>query len=147
MKKDFDAKKTLHIHAPIPAVWEALTRPELIRQYMHGTTAKSDWQVGSPITWTGEYNGKAYEDKGVILAFEPQKRISYTHWSSMGGSQDKPENYHTVTFELTEEHGHTSLALTQSNNPSQEEADKMAENNWGPILQGLKSVVEKQHAV
>jgi uncharacterized protein YndB with AHSA1/START domain len=143
MKESFDAKKSIVIHAPAAAVWDALTKPELIKQYMHGTQTKSDWKVGSPILWTGEWQGKSYEDKGTILAVQPKKLLRYTHWSSMGGSVDKPENYHTVTFELSEEHGQTTLALTQSNNPSQEEADKMAEYNWGPVLQGLKDVVEK----
>jgi hypothetical protein len=26
---------------------------------------------------------------------------------------------------------------------TQEDADKMAENNWGPVLQGLKATAEK----
>ena len=62
----------------------------------------------------------------------------------MGGSEDKPENYHTVTYELAGEDGKTTLTLTQDNNPSQEEADKMANDNWGPVLNGLKESVEKQ---
>jgi hypothetical protein len=61
----------------------------------------------------------------------------------MGGSEDKPENYHTVTYELAGDDGKTTLTLTQDNNPSQEEADQMAENNWGPVLNGLKETVEK----
>jgi len=143
MPKTFDAKISLLIRAPAAAVWDALTKPNLVQQYMHGTTLHSDWKIGSPITWSGEWNGKPYQDKGVILACEPGKRVSYTHWSSMGGSADVPENYHTVTFELSEAAGQTTLALTQSNNPSQEEADQMARNNWGPMLQALKAVVEK----
>jgi hypothetical protein len=61
----------------------------------------------------------------------------------MGGSEDKPENYHTVTYELAGDDGTTTLTLSQDNNPSQEEADKMADNNWGPVLNGLKEMVEK----
>jgi uncharacterized protein YndB with AHSA1/START domain len=142
MAQDYIAQIRIEIQAPADAVWAALTDPALITKYMHGTRTHSDWQVGSPITWTGEWNGKTYEDKGVILAIQPQKRLSYTHWSSMGGSPDKPENYHTVSFELTEAGGRTTLALTQSNNPSQEAADQMAKNNWAPMLQGLKAVAE-----
>ena len=99
--------------------------------------------MGSPITWTGEWQGQSYEDKGTVLAVEPERLLKTTHWSPMGGSQDKPENYHTVTYELAEQGGKTILALTQDNNATQEEADKMAENNWGPILQGLKETAEK----
>jgi uncharacterized protein YndB with AHSA1/START domain len=143
MPQNFDARLSMLIDAPAPAVWDALTHPELVKQWMHGTQVKSDWKKGSPITWSGEWKGQSYVDKGVILEIDPGKRVSYTHWSPMGGSEDKPENYHTVTFELTGKDGKTLLALTQSNNPSQEEADKMAQNNWRPILEGLKALVEK----
>jgi hypothetical protein len=74
---------------------------------------------------------------------EPEKLLKYTHWSPMGGSEDKPENYHTVTYELVGEDGKTTLTLKQDNNASQEEADKMANDNWGPVLNGLKETVEK----
>jgi uncharacterized protein YndB with AHSA1/START domain len=102
----------------------------------------TDWKVGGPITWKGEWKGKPYKDKGTVLEVEPNRRLSYTHWSPMGGSEDRPENYHTVTYELAQQDGVTTLTLKQDNNASQEEADNMAENNWGPVLEGLKTVVE-----
>jgi uncharacterized protein YndB with AHSA1/START domain len=78
-----------------------------------------------------------------VLEIEPEKLLKYTHWSPMGGSADKPENYHTVTCELAESGGKTTLTLTQDNNATQEEADKMAADNWGPMLEGLKEAAEK----
>ena len=143
MTESFDAKISISIHAPVDKVWEALTKPELIKHYMHGTDTASDWKVGSPITWTGEWQGKPYQDKGVILAIDPQKMVQYTHWSPMGGSEDKPENYHTLTYTLTEHGADTTLSLVQSNNPTQQAADEMAKNAWEPILKGLKELVEK----
>ena len=61
----------------------------------------------------------------------------------MGGSEDKPENYHTVTYELAEHGQETILTLEQDNNPSQEAANTMAEQNWGPVLDGLKATAEQ----
>ena len=143
MSRGFEAIKSVTIDAPRAKVWDALTNPLKVKQYMHGTTMSTDWKVGSPITWTGEWQGQSYEDKGTVLAVEPEQLLKTTHWSPMGGSQDEPENYHTVTYELAEQGGKTILALTQDNNATQEEADKMAENNWGPMLQGLKETAEK----
>ena len=40
---------------------------------MFGTDAVSDWKEGSPITWKGEWEGKHYEDRGVILRLEPER--------------------------------------------------------------------------
>jgi len=40
---------------------------------MLGATVTSDWVVGSPIVWTAEWQGLAYEDKGVILRICPNE--------------------------------------------------------------------------
>lgn len=135
---DINAVVTVDIDAPIEKVWDVLTKPELISKYMHGTLATTSWNVGALITWEGEWQGKTYQDRGEILAFDPLKRLAYTHWSSMGGSEDKPENYHTVTITLDENGATTTLTLTQGNNPTQEAADKMAQNAWLPMMQELK---------
>ena len=142
MPRGFEAIKTVTIDAPRAKVWDALTNPAKVRQYMHGTNISTDWKVGSAITWKGEWKGQSYVDKGTVLAFEPERLLKNTHWSPLGGSEDTPENYHTVTYELADEGGKTTLTLTQDNNATQEEADTMAEDNWGPMLQGLKEAAE-----
>jgi uncharacterized protein YndB with AHSA1/START domain len=143
MPRGFEAVKEVTIHATKREVWNALTDPDKVKKYMHGTEMSTDWKEGSPISWKGEWKGKPYEDKGTVLAVEAHKVLKYTHWSPMGGSDDKPENYHTVTYKLDGEDGTTKLTLTQDNNATKEEAEKMANDNWGPVLQGLKETVEK----
>ena len=142
MTGSFIAEKQITIHAPRASVWQALVDPQKVKQYMHGTNMETDWGVGSPITWKGEWKGQPYEDKGTVLEVQPQTLLKMTHWSPMGGSEDRPENYHTVTYELAEHDGTTDLTGKQENNATQEEADSMAENNWGPVLEGLKNVAE-----
>jgi len=144
MSRGFAAITSVTIDAPADKVWDALTDPEQVKQYMHGTEMSTDWKKGSPIRWRGEWKGKKYEDKGTVLDVKPKKLLRYTHWSPMGGSEDRPENYHTVTYELKGENGATMLTLIQDNNPSQDEADKMAANNWAPVLQGLKETAESK---
>ena len=143
MARGFEAVKTVTINAPRAKVWDALTNPATVKQYSHGTDMSTDWRVGSPITWTGEWQGQSYVDKGTVLAFEPERLLRYTHWSPLGGTADTPENYHTVTYELADDRGTTRLTLTQDNNATREEADNMAENGWGPVLLALKATVEK----
>src|SRR5437868_2047444 len=76
MKKDLIAKTSVVINAPKTKVWHALINPAAIKQYMFGTTAVSDWHEGSPIVWKGEWQGKAYEDKGVILNSSLEKHFN-----------------------------------------------------------------------
>ena len=63
------------IDAPPEKVWRALTDPELIKKYMFGSEVKTDWKPGSPITWTGEFEGRAYEDKGEIISVRARAAI------------------------------------------------------------------------
>jgi len=143
MSRGFDAIRVVRIDAPPDRVWAALTEPELVRGYMHGTNLSTTWTVGDPITWSGEWKGKAYVDKGTVLEVDPVQHLRYTHWSPMGGSPDVPENYHTVSVDLAADGDGTRLSLTQDNNPTQADADAMAEHNWGPMLDGLKAVAEQ----
>jgi uncharacterized protein YndB with AHSA1/START domain len=61
------ARASVTIAAPAADVWEALVTPAAIKTYMFGATVTSDWVVGSPIVWTDERQGQAYQDKGIIL--------------------------------------------------------------------------------
>jgi len=100
MTRGFEAINTVTIDAPQADVWDALTNPAKVKEYLHGTEMSTDWKEGSPIYWRGEWKGKPYEDKGKVLEVKPQRLLKYTHWSPLGGSEDKPENYHTVVYEL-----------------------------------------------
>ena len=73
---------------------------------------------------------------------EPEKLLVTAYFSSLSGSEDKPENYNTVTYRLAEADGRTTLTIVQDNNPSQEAADHSAAN-WAVVLEALKILVEK----
>ncbi len=142
MGKNLIARATTNINAPSQKVWEALVTPESIKQYMFGTTVVSDWHEGSPIYWRGEWQGKPYEDKGMILQFKAGRKIQYTHFSPLSGVLDQPENYHTVTVELSADGNQTQVALSQDNNANEEERAH-SEKNWEMMLTGLKKFVEQ----
>jgi uncharacterized protein YndB with AHSA1/START domain len=141
MNKTLTAKATITINAPASRVWEALTNPALIKQYLFGADVITDWKEGSPIIYKGAYEGKAYEDKGSVLKAEPEKLLLTTHWSPLSGSPDSPENYHKVSYELAAENGGTQLTITQDNNATKEEQDQSA-NFWKMILEGMKKLLE-----
>jgi uncharacterized protein YndB with AHSA1/START domain len=137
------ATATVDIAASSDRVWAALTDPAQIREYMMGAEVDTDWRVGSPITWKGEFNGTAYEDKGEILAYEPRRRLEMTHFSPLTGAEDKPENYHRVVFDLEDVDRRTRVNLSQDGNASAEEAEHSA-RNWQQMLEGLKQVAESR---
>src|SRR5205823_6384605 len=96
------------------AVWAAITDPELVSQAFFGAKVETDWRPGSPITWSGEWQGKPFRDKGEIVKVEPNQVLEFTHFSPLTGQPDVPENYHTVTFEETAQSDGTELTISQS---------------------------------
>ncbi|MBC7889307.1 MAG: SRPBCC domain-containing protein [Ferruginibacter sp.] len=142
MKNSITGNATISIHATASAVWNALTNPELIKQYLSGTEAISEWKEGSPIIFKGEWEGKLYEDKGTILIVELNKLLKYNYWSSLSGREDKPEHYEVITYELFEEGGDTTMTVTQENIPD-EKMKAHSVQNWRKILNGMKEIIEK----
>ncbi len=142
MDKKLVAKAVITINASVQNVWEALTKPEIIKQYMFGADVVSDWSVGSSIVWKGEWKGKPYEDKGKILQFDEQRTLQYSHFSPMEGKPDMLENYHTVTITLEGDGKATKVMLMQDNNPTKE-YQQHSEKNWQMMLDSLKKLLEK----
>lgn len=130
---------SITIAASVDKVWEALTRPELIKKYLFGTETVTDWIPGKPIYFRGVWEGKHYEDKGKVLEFQKPHRISYTHWSNFSGKPDLPENYVTVTYELRALSGSTVLTVSQN---CLEHEQERCETNWKVVLDGLKKLFE-----
>jgi len=135
------ATASIDIQAPATRVWSALTEPDQIAAYMFGSRVETDWEVGHPITWNGEWEGRPYQDHGQVLAYDEPVRLSVTHFSPLTGQDDVPENYHTLVYELDENDGVTTVSLSQDNNGSEEEAER-SRANWQMMLDGLKKQVE-----
>lgn len=147
LKKNIMANKlsvtaSMHINAPVNNVWQALTDPAMIKEYLFGTNAVSDWKKGSSITYSGEWEGKKYEDKGEIIDIVPGKLLHTTYFSSMSGKEDKPENYANVIYELTPENGGTTISVTNDNIEEENGRQHMKEN-WTKVLEGMKNLLEK----
>lgn len=141
MSKGLVASASAEIDAAPERVWKTLTDPALVKQWMFGTTIASSWKVGSPVTFKGEWQGRAYEDKGTIVTFDAPKTLAYTHFSPLMGKPDVPENYHTVTIRLTSSRSGTRVTLDQDNNATVE-AQEHSRKNWEMALASLKKVAE-----
>ena len=138
------ARAMTRINTQIEKVWDALINPDMIKQYMFGADVVSDWKEGSQIIWRGEWEGKSFEDHGMITKMVPRKILEYKHYSESSGLPEKEENYHTVTIELKNEDPGVLVTLTQDNNGSSEEKEK-SEKNWTMMLESMKRLLEKQN--
>lgn len=135
------ARASISIQASPAKVWDALINPAVIKQYMFGTEAVSDWKKGSTVVYRGEWEGEPYEDTGIILEIEPDKRIVMDYSSSFSGDTDNPQNHRVLTYLLEAQDGQTVLTVTQDNNPSEEAAVESTQS-WQSILQTIKKLLE-----
>jgi uncharacterized protein YndB with AHSA1/START domain len=142
-KMPYSTSTSTLVRAPRSEVWRALTEPALVKQYFFGTNLETTWQIGAPLWFRGEWEGKAYEDRGTVLAFEPERTLSYNYWSSFSGHADEPERRQVIVFKLAEEGDAIRVTVEQSNVDSQERADHSAEN-WRGVLAKLKEFVERR---
>ncbi len=123
-------------------VWRSLTEPSLVKEYFFGTEVATDWKPGSAITYTGEYEGKAYEDKGVVLDVEEPRLLRTSFFSPMSGLPDVPENYQNVTYRIEAADQGSKVTITQDHNASAEAAEHSSAN-WQTILDGLAKVAPR----
>jgi uncharacterized protein YndB with AHSA1/START domain len=139
---DLILKKEITINASVSKVWEAVSTSEWWDKYFPATKVTSDWKVGSPVLFTGNYQGKDFTDKGTILKFETNKIMQYTYWSGFSGLPDIPENYMIITFELVPEGSAVKLMLTQENF-NNETQYKHSDFGWNNIMLTIKEMLEK----
>lgn len=151
MEKELIVKSEISIDAPADKVWDVLTNPKQTKKYMFGCETVSDWKPGSPLLWKMEYEGKdLVAVKGEIESIEPGKFLAYTTIDPNSYIEDKPENYLTVKYFLSEENGHTELTVTQGDYTKVAEGERRyaeAYNNgegWNPILLEIKKLAEAE---
>lgn len=145
-------KSTITIQAPAAKVWDTLVNPEQTRKYMFGCEALSDWKVGSPLLWKGTFDGKELVAvKGEVVKIEPERTLAYTTIDPNSTTvEDIPENYLTVTYELTPQNESTVLTVTQGDFATVADGQKRYDEvydggqGWDPILAEIKKVAEAQ---
>ncbi len=144
-----NVKSSIRINATADRVWDALTNPEQTKKYMFGCETVSDWTIGSPLLWKGQYEGKDMVFvKGHIVKIEPGTLLAYTTIDPNSDIEDIPENYLTVTYDLYPEKDETILTVIQGDYKKVADGDrryKEAYNEgqgWNPILVEIKKMLE-----
>ena len=146
MEENIKAEVSVTIAAEKSAVWDALINPDKVKEWFFGTSLSTTWEPGTPVKFSGEYQGKSYEDKGTVLAYNHEEMLQYTYWSSMSGIEDKPENYVTITYRIGGEDGNVTVTIIQENIPDVKTRDHSIEN-WKMVLSEFKKILEKNEVM
>lgn len=143
MERDHIATATIVINAPAAKVWETLISPTIAKKYFFGAEVITSWQEGDPITFKGSFNGNQYEEKGILQAVIPNKRLQYTHWSHFDGLPDTLENYRLWTFDLVAMESSTQLTVSEDNIPTEKQCNRSNEF-WAEVIATIKQLVEER---
>lgn len=132
----------LFIRATPQAVWEAITSPELTRQYFYGSAVQTEARADGAFNYLSP-DGQSLWGRGTISEWDPPRRLVHT-WRSLYDPRAHDEPASRVTWEITEqEGGYCLLRVTHDHlEHSPITADGVAGEGWMLVLSGLKSVVE-----
>ena len=134
----------ISIDGPVDKVWEALTKPELIKKWQYGSELVTDWKVGSSIRFKSEWEGQIFEQWGTILEFEKNEKLKYNLFAPRPDLEDKPENYFEMEYKLIKKGETTLLEIIQEDNrPGAKQEKIQGEEN--PVLKNLKEIIEKEN--
>ncbi|WP_103070146.1 SRPBCC family protein [Aquimarina sediminis] len=141
MSKELISISSIDINASLSQIWNILIEPELAKEYFFGAEIITDWKIGNPIIFKGEFNGNAYEEKGVLLNVDPNSQLQYSHWSNFDGLPDEPENYRTWTFDLYKKSEQIQLSITEDNIPTEKQKNR-SDEFWSEALLKIKRLAE-----
>ncbi len=142
MNKNLIASSNINIQSTPEKVWDVLINPEKIKEYLFGTEVLTDWNIGSPIVFQGEYDGQQYKDKGNVIENAKNELLKYDYWSGFSGLEDKPENYSLVTYKI-EKLNDNSISFTwYQQGFSSEEGQKHTEQGLKGMLEKIKELAE-----
>ena len=133
------------VHADARTVWRVLTAPK--SAMFMGADVDTDWEPGSPISFTGEFKGQPFRDHGKIRDVVEQERLAFTHYSPSSGKPDEPDNYNYIDIWLEPEGDRTRVKLSQTplgDDRPDEETVAEYRKNWEVMLGGLRKAAEER---
>lgn len=143
MNRNLKVSKSISINASAEQVWETMTNPEKIKVYLYGTQTITDWEVGSPIIFQGEYQGHTYKDKGNVLENKKNEFLQYNYWSGFSGLEDQLENYSIVSYRIEPEDDNTVKFTWTQEGFASEEGQQHSENGLPGMLEQIKKLTEE----
>ena len=143
MKK---VERTVSIDTSPYKVWMYLTEPNLMKMWMGEPEMNieviTDWIIGNPILVKG-FHHVNFENKGIVLQFDPQNILQYSHLSSISHLPDIKKNHSIITFTIEQKKRKTLLEIQIENFPT-ESIYKHLDFYWQGTANVLRNFVEQE---
>ncbi len=143
LDNDLISSQSIIINASPDKVWETLTNPSLISQYLFGAQTITSWTVGSDIVFKINFEGEEFTDKGIVVENIPNTTLKYKYWSGFCGLEDKPENYSIVSYNIEKMGNDRSKLEWIQKGFADEQSRTNSENSLVTILEKIKFIAER----
>jgi uncharacterized protein YndB with AHSA1/START domain len=120
-------------------LWDALTRPEFLRQYWFNMTQESDWKVGA--AWKMLFEDGRVADAGEVLEIDPPRRL-VLKWRNEFRPELTAEGYSRCVYDLEPDGEMMKLTITHSIDKNGAKFVEAVAGGWPKILSSLKSLLE-----
>ncbi len=137
-------EKPVHVYksfikATAEQVWDAITNPEQTVKYFYGTAVASDWEVGSPMTYS--YPDGTLASEGHVISIDEPKRLEFT-FQALWDEELKAEGPCREVWALAEMNGMVQLTIEVYDIPADSKTLEDFSNGFPYIVGGLKSLLE-----
>lgn len=109
------------LEKPASVVWNHLVNLHSMREWLGGddysVEVETTWMPGTPMVIRGTHH-LPFENTGLVLAFQPYKKLSFTHLSSLSRLPDQPSSYTKLSFTIQANGNRTVLRFEASGFPT-----------------------------
>jgi uncharacterized protein YndB with AHSA1/START domain len=129
----------VYIRTTPEKLWQAITDPEITKEYFYDSAIDSTFQPGTPLNRLHPDGSPMLE--GQVVEVEPMRRLVHTfiHREPNPEDQDPPSR---VTWEIEPMGDVCKLTLTHEHYRGESVTYKGTLTGWNPVLSGLKTLLE-----
>jgi uncharacterized protein YndB with AHSA1/START domain len=129
----------VYIRTTPEKLWQAITDPEMTKQYFYGTAIDSSLRPGTPLNRLHPDGSAMLE--GEVIEVVPLRKLVHTfiHREPNPADQDPPSK---VTCEIEPLDEVCKLTLTHEHYRGESVTYKGTLTGWNPVLSGLKTLLE-----
>ncbi|WP_322082224.1 SRPBCC family protein [Burkholderia sp. BCC1972] len=118
---DEPVERAIFVAAPIEVLANSLAEPSRMAEWMGDdampVSVEHEGRAGGSIVVRGRQH-VPFENRGRILRWDPPRRFSWTHLSTLSNLPDEPASYTTLDFALEPVCGGTTLSFTMHGFPT-----------------------------
>ncbi len=129
----------IFVRAAPERIWEAITSPDLTRDYFYGTRVSSEWTKGSRLTYT--YPDGKLAAEGTVLEADPPRRLVHT-FSALWDDEVTPDRPHRVVWTITPMGPTCRVAVEHVDFDGETATFRSVSGGLSVILNRLKTLLE-----